>query len=62
MKVDMFNSFHTKVWYEIRDSIELNLSKEIHKHIGFIPRLQMRIGISMPLRERMNRLLIRRPK
>jgi hypothetical protein len=43
MKVDMFNSFHTKVWYEIKDSIELNLSKEIHKHIGFIPRLQMRI-------------------
>lgn len=54
MKVDMFNSFHTKVWYEIRDSIELNLSKEIYKHVGFVPRLKVRSGVSIQVRENAN--------
>ena len=51
----MFNSFHTKVWYEIRNSIELNLSKEIHKHVGFVPRLKVSNGVSIQVRENANR-------
>lgn len=55
MKVNMFNSFHTKVWYEIRDNIELNLSKEIYKHVGFVPRLKVRRGVSIQARENDNK-------
>lgn len=43
------------VWYEIRDSIKLNLSKEIHKHVGFVPQLKVRRGVSIQVRENANK-------